>query len=425
MTHASFASSLASEQGIQEMLGELEQIGNDGTGAISRVCFTPEEDKGHALVASWMRDIGLDVTRDGFGNTVGVLRGIGDTGRSIALGSHIDSVPQGGNYDGAVGVVGALEAVRSISTSGVGLNQDLKVTCFTAEEGARFGTPCLGSKAALGLLTEEDVERLSDPHGVTLADVLEERGGSTAVAEPAPWTVGVEAFIELHIEQGRVLEDSRQEIGIVDWIAGNRRLRLGFRGTTDHSGATPMPLRRDALVAAAGVVTDVDRLARKRRGLVGTVGEFSVSPGAMTAVAGSVDMSIDVRSADVMIQEDTIQRAQESAWTRASEQGVALEVSDVSDVAPIMLPAWLRRILTDVARAVTETPRVMTSGAGHDAAIVARKIPAGMVFVPCRGGISHSPEEWASPRHIALGTDVLINAVLQLDQTLSDSADGP
>lgn len=412
-----------SEQEIKEMIDQLGQVGNDGSGAISRVCFTPEEDEGHSLVASWMRDIGLDVSRDGFGNTVGVLRGSGNSGRSIAVGSHIDSVPQGGNFDGAVGVVGALQAVKSILQSGFQPVQDLKVVCFTAEEGARFGAPCLGSKAALGLLTDEDTERLSDPDGVTLAKALETRGGANVVAEPSPWVEGVEAFLELHIEQGRVLEDSRQEIGVVDWIAGNRRLRLRLSGTTDHSGATPMPIRRDALVVAAGLVTDVDCLARKKRGLVGTVGEFHVWPGAMTAVVGRVDMSIDVRSADVMIQEQTIRGVRESARGRASDQGVKLEVADVSNVAPIMLPVWLRKILTKSARRVTERPRVMTSGAGHDAAIMARKIPAGMVFIPCRGGISHSPAEWTSTRHIALGSQVLTDAVIELDQTLSSAAE--
>ena len=417
----STTASTVSELEIRRMLDELGQIGREDNGAISRVCFTPEEEEGHALVASWLKELGLEVTRDGFGNTVGVLRGFGGTGRSVAIGSHVDSVPSGGNYDGAVGVIGALEAARAIAGAGVTLEHDLKVVCFTAEEGARFGMPCLGSKAALGLLTEGDAERLTDSRGVTLSSAVEARGGHSALLGPAPWVAGVEVFLELHIEQGRVLEESGQEIGIVDWIAGNRRLRLGMRGTTDHSGATPMPLRRDALVAAAGLVMDVDRLARRTRGLVGTVGEFAVVPGAMTAVAGSVDMSVDVRSADVMIQEDTILAVEDSAQSRATRQGVSLTVQDVSNVAPIMLPAWVRHSLTDVARRLTERPRVMTSGAGHDAAIMARQIPSGMIFLPCRGGVSHSPEEWASPRHIALGTTVMADAVVDLDRLLAEN----
>lgn len=184
-----------------------------------------------------------------------------------------------------------------------------------------------------------------------------------------------------------------------------------------------MSLRRDALVAAAGVVRDVDRLARRKRGLVGTVGEFEVWPGALTAVVGRVDMSVDVRSADVIVQDETIRAVHESAWTRANAGNVKLEVSEVSDVAPTMLPAWLRRTLTMVAGRIVDRPRVMTSGAGHDAAIFARRIPSGMVFVPCRGGISHSPEEWTSSHHVTLGTNVLRKTVVELDHLITKSLD--
>jgi len=406
-------------------LDALGRIGRDDDGAVNRVCFTPAEEEAHGLVAGWMEDLGLDVSRDGFGNTVGTRPGRGGSGRAIAIGSHVDSVPRGGNYDGAVGVVGAIEAARALAEEGRVLVHDLRVVCFSAEEGARFGAPCLGSKAALGLLGPDDAQRLEDGRGVTLAEALEARGSSVEALGVADWVEGLDAFVELHIEQGRVLEDARQPIGVVDWIAGNRRLRMTLRGQTDHSGATPMPIRRDALVAAAAVVGDVDRLARRTRGLVGTVGEFTVHPNALTAVPGKVELSVDVRSADVVVQEETIEAVMEAAARHCAARGVDLEVDDVSSVAPVMLPSWLRRSLTDVARRFTPRPRVMTSGAGHDAAIMARRVPAGMVFIPCRGGVSHSPEEWASTDQIALGTQVLTAGVVELDGMLAGAGGRP
>jgi hydantoinase/carbamoylase family amidase len=403
-------------------LEELGRIGRDADGAITRLCLTPTERAAHDLVGEWMEQAGLAVERDAFGNTIGTRPGRSE-GQAIAVGSHVDSVPLGGNFDGAAGVAAAVEVVRALDDAGVVTDRAVKVVCFSAEEGARFGAPCLGSKAAVGLLDGQDLHELRDARGVTLHDALGEVGSRPdEVVGPAPWVEDVAAFLELHIEQGRVLEAAGEQAGVVDWVAGNRRLRVRVEGQTDHSGATPMRLRRDALVTASEIVLEVERVARRARELVGTVGEFRVHPGAMTAVPGRVDLSVDVRSTDVILQERAIQRVIAAAESQAVRRRVEVDVRDVSAVAPVLLPSWLRRSLADAGRKVVGRTRVMTSGAGHDAAIMARRVHAGMVFIPCRGGISHSREEWASPDHLATGTQVLAEAVVDIDRRISQFA---
>lgn len=401
-------------------LEELGRIGRDAEGAITRLCLTPRERAAHDLVGEWMEQAGLTVERDAFGNTVGTRAGRSD-GQAIAVGSHVDSVPLGGNFDGAAGVVAALEVVRALGDAGVATDRAIKVVCFSAEEGARFGAPCLGSKATVGLLSAQDLHELRDAEGVTLHEALVQVGSRPdEVVHAAPWVEDIAAFLELHIEQGRVLEAAGEQAGVVDWVAGNRRLRVRFEGQTDHSGATPMRMRRDALLAASEVVLEVERVVRAARELVGTVGEFRVHPGAMTAVPGRVDLSVDVRSTDVILQERAIQRVISAAESQSARRRVDVDVRDVSAVAPVLLPSWLRRSIAEAGRRVLGRMRTMTSGAGHDAAIMARRVHAGMVFIPCRGGISHSREEWASPDHLATGTQVLAEAIVDVDRRMSE-----
>ncbi|MGH3762971.1 Zn-dependent hydrolase [Actinophytocola sp.] len=403
-------------------LDELGTIGRDHRdGSINRICVTPVERQAHDMMATWMTAVGLRVTRDAFGNTIGTRPGRG-AGGSIAIGSHLDSVPRGGNYDGAAGVVGALEVVRALDDADVRTEHDLTLVCFSAEEGARFGKPCLGSKAAVEGLGDDELA-LSDRDGVSLRDALAAVGmRPLETTRPAPWTRDVAAFLELHIEQGRVLQEAGEDVGVVDCIAGNRRLRMRLRGQTDHSGATPMRLRRDALVAAAEVVVAVHRLVRRAEDLVGTVGELTVHPGAMTAVPGRVDLGVDVRGTDARVQERTIQQVIEAARAACRDHDVELEVDDVSDVPPVELSPWLRDVVAGAARRVTGRARVLTSGAGHDAGVTARRIPTSVIFIPCRDGVSHSPAEWAAPEHLATGTQVLAQAVLDVDAQATTAA---
>lgn len=402
---------------LAESLDELGRIGRDHRdGSINRICVTPVERQAHDTMTKWMTAAGLRVQRDAFGNTIGTRPGRGDRG-SIAIGSHLDSVPRGGNFDGAAGVAGALEVVRALNDANVRTEHDLKLVCFSAEEGARFGKPCLGSKAAVEGLTHSELE-LADRDAVTLREALAAVGlRPRETTRPAPWIGDVSAFLELHIEQGRVLQEAGEDVGVVDCIAGNRRLRMRFLGQTDHSGATPMWLRRDALVAAAEVVVAVQRLARQGENLVGTVGELAVHPGAMTAVPGRVDLGVDVRGTDARVQERTIQQVIEAARTACADHGVELDIDDVSDVPPVDLSPWLRDVVAGAARRVTGRARILTSGAGHDAGVTARRIPTSVIFIPCRDGVSHSPAEWAEPEHLATGARVLAQAVIDVDVT--------
>lgn len=366
----------------------------------------------------------MEVTCDAFGNTIAVKPGR-RPGPAVGLGSHLDSVPNGGNFDGVAGVLTALEVIRAFNDDGVLLEHPLKLVIFAAEEGARFGTPCLGSRAAFGHLSANVVQTLSDRDGATLEHALAEMGfDPSLVLERQTWTEDLAAFLELHIEQGRVLEDAGEDIGVVDWIAGNRRLRMILEGQSDHSGATPMSLRRDALLGGAEVALYAEEQARRCHGVVATTGEFTVHPNTLTAVPGRIELGIDVRSADVVLQSRMAAKIEEAARATCDGRNLGLHVERVSDSAPTMLPVWLQRSLTAASRAVTGRSRIMTSGAGHDSQIVARTVPAGMIFIPCRAGVSHDPAEYASEAHLLLGTEVLSKAIIDLDDSLAN-AHGP
>lgn len=407
-------------------LGRLATIGIDQAGGISRLSFTPAEREGHAALAEWMSQAGLRVWTDAFGNTYGERPGRSLRLPAIALGSHLDSVPHGGQFDGAVGVVGALEVIRLLDSAGIRTHHPLRVVAFAGEEAARFGLGCLGSRAATGLLTPRDTERLRDAQGRTLTEAMHEVSLEPARLTECHWRADeVAAFLELHIEQGRILEAEGHPIGVVETVAGNTRVRLDLRGRADHAGATPMSQRHDALAAAAEIVLAAEAAANdpRRRPTVATIGHLVVHPNAITTVPGQTTMYLDVRDIDGDRQRATAEEVLQAAIQAARSRGVQLGYDVTADVSPTVLPMWLRGITSRVCQDLGMDHRVMPSGAGHDAAIVARVLPAGMIFVPSRDGASHCPEEWTSLAHIAQGVRVLSRSVLDLDRFLLDQAD--
>ncbi|HET7636776.1 MAG TPA: Zn-dependent hydrolase [Candidatus Limnocylindria bacterium] len=412
---------------IAEMLTAIAAIGADPSGiGISRVGFSQAERDAHALVSGWLRERGLSIRTDAIGNTIAERPGTDPSLPAIGFGSHLDSVPHGGRFDGIVGVVGAVELIHLLSESGRKTAHPLRVVIFAGEEGARFGEPCVGSKAVAGHLANRDLNLMRDAKGISLAEAMTAIGlDPNRIREthwrPADWA----CFVELHIEQARALEEQGVPIGIVDIVSGSTRLRIDIAGRADHSGGTPMSMRSDALATAAEVVLAAEALAKEpqHRGARLTVGRLDNFPNSITTIPGRVVMTVDVRDVDSdrqrMLAAQVVQRLRSAAERR----GVRYEVQVIADTSPAVIPIWIREA---IARACDETGlefRVMTSGAGHDSQVINQIIPAGMIFVPSKDGLSHVPEEWTSALDIARGVDVLQRTVLSLDSLLAQFGD--
>lgn len=400
----------------------LSAIGTEPGGGVSRIPFSQEERAAHNLVSGWMVDSGLSVHTDSFGNTVGTLPGTDPARPAIGFGSHLDSVPHGGRFDGTVGVLAALEVIRMFAENDIKTTHPLMVAAFASEEGARFGEPCLGSKAVAGVLRERDLERLRDANGATLSQAMRSLGFDPLALPQARWEPNtLAAFLELHIEQARSLEEGGEHIGLVDAIAGNTRIRIGIKGRQDHSGGTPMSQRRDALAAAAEVILAAESIANepRRRATVATVGRLHVFPNSITTIPGDVEFYLDVRDVDSDRQRLTTQDIVARAEETAARRGLRCDWEVVSDTSPVVLPKWLRDLTTAAVDRLDVPHRVTTSGAGHDAGILSRAIPAAMLFVPSRDGLSHCPEEWTSMEDIAIGARALAESIRNIDSFLT------
>jgi allantoate deiminase len=407
---------------LGRMLGQIARIGSQADGAVSRLGFTRLERDAHALVGGWLSELGLEVRVDEIGNTIAELSGTRADAPAIGVGSHLDSVPHGGRYDGIVGVVGAVELVRLLSANRAAMAHHIRVVIFAGEEGARFGEPCIGSKAAAGLLADADLSRLLDGDGMSLADALRSIDLDPKRVRATRWrSADWAAFLELHIEQARVLETSDSQVGLVDIVSGSTRLSLDVIGRSDHSGGTPMNLRADALVAASEIVLAAEALAQepRNRGARLTVGRLEVHPNSITTIPGQVRLALDVRDVDSDRQRALAMEIAGRAHDLAERRGVAVQAEPIADTSPAVLPIWIRQLMSQVCEDLGVRYRVMSSGAGHDAQIVNRITPAGMILVPSRGGLSHVPEEWTSASDVARGVEVLYHSVLKLDEILA------
>ena len=379
----------------------------------TRRSFTPRHDDGRRWLAARFAEAGLGVATDAGGNLIGTRRGSEDGAGTILIGSHSDTVPDGGRFDGTAGVIAALEVARSLAERGVALRHDLAVVDFLAEEVSAFGVSCIGSRGMAGVVPAAWLELCHD--GRTLDTAIRAAGGDPGRQAPRG---DIRAFLELHIEQGPVLERAGLDLGLVTAIAGVTRIEVVLTGRPDHAGSTPMGHRADALVAAAALVgaieaTAIDRAAEGRH-FTATVGEFSIEPGAANVVPGRVRMLIDARAEDRAQMLDFLDWLE--ARAHALPEGVTAAVTRLSDNQPAAMDLGLVDRLEAAASLVGARARRMVSGAGHDAAFVARIAPAAMVFVPCLGGRSHCAEEWAETSDIALGAEVMAEAVIALDR---------
>ena len=386
---------------------ELARIGGDGT-AVSRLGLSADEQRARDLVGGWLSAKGAIVRRDAAAN---VFARFGDEGETILVGSHLDSVPEGGRFDGALGVLCAVEALESLVEAKTKLRRPVEVVAWADEEGARFGVGLFGSTAAFGRLGRGVGDR-RDRDGVSIADALRALGerGDPAAARRDPTELA--AYLELHIEQGPRLDAAGLPLGVVSDIVGIYHARVTIRGRADHAGATVMTARADALAAASEIVLAVERIARGRSDSVGTVGEIRVRPGAKNVVPGECVFSLDLRAAR---DHDGLVREVLAAVTSiASARAVEASVDELARVPVTALDPGIRDVLKRATRSVGVDAPELVSGAGHDAQNPALSgVPTGMIFVRSTGG-SHTPREFASVDDAALGAQALANAIKEL-----------
>jgi allantoate deiminase len=361
-----------------------------------------------------MRELGLEVEIDPAGNLIG--RWNAGTGKAVGTGSHLDTVPSGGRLDGAFGVVGALHAVALLQEEGFAPARPLWVIAFMDEEGTRFNTALFGSQAFTGGPLDGFADR-SDAEGTTLRSAMAGVGRDVDRARDAHGTNQLAAFLEMHIEQGPLLESEGLDIGVVTSIVGLRGYRVHLYGQANHAGTTPTPLRRDALAGAARVVLELREFARSRSDVTANIGKIAVEPGGANVVPGVADFTIDVRAARLDAVEELGHVVEATIAKVAAEEQLEFELEPTFSLDPLELDATMVDTVERAAVAEGARWRRMPSGAGHDAMLVGRSVPTGMIFVPSRDGISHSPDEYTSPDQLELGTRVLAAALRDLLRT--------
>jgi len=350
-------------------------------------------------VERWMKDAGLETHRDAVGNLWGGAEG---RGKSIVTGSHIDTVRNGGRLDGALGIVAGLTAVEALLKNKGKPRRPLEVVAICEEEGSRFSTNFWGSRAIVGAIEKPDAE---------IAAAMRERGlDPTKIASAA--RDDIDTFVELHIEQGRVLESARTPLAVVSAIVGTAHLEVTVTGQPDHAGTTPMDLRRDALAGAAAMVQAVESIAKSLgKPAVATVGKLNVEPAQINVVPGIVVFTVDLRHADLGGRRALEERIRSLCGTISEERRLGLAIRTLQEKAPVAMHPEVRALLARAAQECGVQATEMVSGAGHDAQILAARCKVGMLFVPSIGGRSHCPEEATSPEHLELGTEVLAKAL--------------
>ena len=403
----------------QRLASEIESLAvfsETEAPAVTRVVFTSTERMARAWVRERCVEAGLILRDDAVGNTFARWGGSDPEAAAVGTGSHIDAIPNAGKYDGVVGVLGGLEAIRSLQRAGFRPKRSIELLIFTSEEPTRFGIGCLGSRLLSGTMLAEDARKLADRDGLTLASVLHDAGlvGSLESAKLAGGYY--KAFVELHIEQGPILERERKPLGIVERIAAPASLRLVIEGSGGHAGGVLMPDRRDALCAAAELILALEHAARSSGAVdtVATVGMCDVFPGAVNSVPARVRLSVDIRDTDLKRRDGVLQSLKKACDGVAAKRLVTIESELLNADAPAECDASVIAALREGCEKHGFPFLPMTSRAYHDSLFMSRIAPTAMLFIPCRNGYSHRPDEYASPEDIAQGTLVLAEALATL-----------
>src|SRR5208283_485259 len=403
-------SRLPSARRILERCDALARCSEQGDG-LTRVYLSAQQRAANALVLSWLQDAGMSARLDAAGNVVGRYEGERPGLPCLMLGSHLDTVRDAGKYDGMLGVVSAIECVGSLAARRLRLPIALEVIGFGDEEGVRFGSSLLGSRAVAGTFDPSNLER-TDAHGKRMRDALAEFGlDPSAIGTAARSRSDLLAYVELHIEQGPVLEAEGLPLGVVTAINGGNRFAVEISGSAGHAGTVPMHLRHDALTAAAECVLAVELLAGSEAGLVGTVGKIEALPGAINVIPGRVRFSLDVRAPTDAQRERAVGAVRAAFADIAWRRRVALAMSPVWEAKTALCAPWLQEQLQAAIEAEGLPPRRLPSGAGHDGMAMIAIADIGMLFVRCKGGVSHNPAEAISEADADVAARVLLRFI--------------
>jgi allantoate deiminase len=390
-------------------------------GEITRLFLTPPMHAVHALLRGWMEAAGMTVHIDAIGNLRGLYPGLKPASPRLLIGSHLDSVPNAGAFDGILGVVLGLAVVEELH--GLRLPFAIEIIGFSEEEGVRFSKPFLGSLALVGKLEAETLARI-DKDGITVRKAIEDYGLDLADLSSAALSQDAFAYLEFHIEQGPVLESENASLGVVEALVGQTRMQLAFTGQANHAGTTPMHLRHDAMTAAAEWIVAVEGYASSTNGLVATIGKVEVSPGAGNVIAGHVTASLDVRHANDTIRNAAVAQITHLAETAANKRRVELAKQTLLEQPAVPLDPELTTMLQTAAAKAGFPSRRMTSGAGHDAMILAPIIPSAMLFLRSPGGLSHHPDETVLPQDVEAALATAMEFLAQLRDDRTNSKDG-
>ena len=397
---------------IVDHLLALAEFGKNPQGGVSRVAYSDADKQGRDYVLGLMRAAKLDVTIDAGGNLIGRRAGTTAGLKPLLIGSHIDTVPEGGNYDGVVGSMGAIEVAQTLAENNVTTRHPLEVVIFQNEEGG-----LIGSRAMDGELTEKELDLVSRS-GKTIRDGIKFIGGDPAkLAEVRRRKGDIAAYLELHIEQGAILDSEKINIGVVEGIVGINWWDVTIEGFANHAGTTAMNNRQDALLAAAKFIEAVNRVVTSVPGRqVGTVGRINALPGAPNVIPGKVILSLELRDLDAAKINSLFEKIQAEAQKIAADSKTKFDFKEINVNIPAPTDVKIRSLISDAARDLGLTTKLLPSGAGHDAQDMARLGPVGMIFIPSVGGISHSPREFSHPADIANGANVLLHTLLKLDR---------
>ncbi|MBC6367146.1 Zn-dependent hydrolase [Algoriphagus sp. AK58] len=400
---------------LHETLLTLATYGKNEKGGSDRVAFSKHDIEARKYIKELMEKAGLEISVDFAGNIIGRKAGKNPSLKPISFGSHIDEVPNGGDYDGPVGSLGAIEVIRSLSEHGYITNHPLEVIIFTNEEGG-----VVGSRAIVGALTQEALQVMSNA-GVTQAEGIKLLGGNPErIAEMKRNPGDIAAFLELHIEQGGNLYNEKLDIGVVEGIVAIEWWEITFKGKANHAGTTPMNLRKDPMLPAAELVLEVNRIVNSYDGRqVGTVGKIQAFPGAGNVIPGEVKLNLEIRDLSSEKIWKIYKEIESKAKELAEKSGTELEVKHIEVASkPALADPMIRGIIKNQADKLGLSTKSLPSGAGHDAQEMARIAPMGMIFIPSKDGISHAPEEFSTKEDIANGANVLLQTILELDKRL-------
>jgi allantoate deiminase len=404
---------------LKQHLEELAEIGKIGETGVCRLAHSKEDRRAVEVVKGWMEEAGLTTKIDGFGNLIGRIKGSQSDKPILILGSHIDSQPYGGRFDGTAGALGAIEVVHSMKENGITPQRTIEVICFSDEEGCRFNKGIFGVRGLAGMLEEGELER-KDKQGVTRREALKEFGVEPDLSQSPVYQKGdIAAFLELHIEQGPVLEQKKKPVGIVSGISGPIWLTVTLEGFAGHAGSVPMPMRQDALLGASDIIRKFDDLVKKEgtETTVGTVGSMQVFPNSRNIIAEKVEFTVDLRDIDLVSRTRLEEKLYKIIEESAAEYKLKVEIKEDTRSEPRYCADWIKDIMKEEDGKLGFDSPTLMSGPFHDALIMSYISDYGMIFVRCEKGISHNPLEFAEMADIQKGVELLYNTAVRISQT--------